>query len=1109
MATKTFEELKQLAIQIRDEKTNKQNTATRIGTQMLEHLNKLEQDYYDKTATDEELKQRDEKLTELSSNTGLYNVDKNVPLESRFYTSSTARAAIPTSVRKLGLIITYKTDATTCVTEQFVGSDILSWYTETNWKNVGSEGGNKILEWNTDAATTRKQVTLEERKAGMQISYKLNGENWVNEQYIGTSLTDTEWAKDDNWNKISTDLELEVFARQNSEILGKSETIEKTTSESNKKFSLKVYNGENYEYIIENLSDIKTANFLFFNGSRVVKSIPMSVGEIIRGFIEIKDFVENDGLFIGANVSQQSNTHFKCTISLTNTLVEDVNNLKETSLEKSDVDFIRSLEDVREEDFEYILDRSSVVGTIDVSNVLFTTRDTILNNAALVSLEFNSIPTVADNTFYIGQVIYNEENTQATITRIYSFPMPTDSKTIDLGGVEFKKNEYFLFGMEKADACFKWRYADMGVTFDFNGVNHNVGSMSTTTTSRGKYAPIKIYANKGQLILPNIVSYIDNKIKGPESSAEKRIVSVDDATTVLMNGSSLTNAICHTSSTSWIERLNDIVDVVLINNGKSGKNFRYNIQSLIEEGAIAQITSDANNTPRKLKPKYIFFCNSANGSENGYDGYQNLRNAKFVCESYGAKMLLGTEEQHTATESGLPEKWDYDSLYRSFAASERIPYSPMLNIWKKCYPMGNRYEGGFMNNHGGYRAVAPYSQHYDLLGHLPIRKNVKMFKVRPTYKSGSPTIDDLSYDDNIQRLQYFTAISPGKLPGSFPPSGIDNLDNHEYDVPTVEEKGTSVNESSYMCRREYVPFNKFALVEFILDKIMITKGKFSINCSVEPTSVYIAHCNNTENTYTQKARTLFTKVEHTYSENILSCSFTESADIQAYDKIRIIIECNGDFNLKDPIFEDYDGIDKNVEQLKYSYRKYGKELFSATSMDDWTVNGTAEITSFPIELQYYTTYNESKKHLELKAENDYATKNFTVETGSKKIAVRIVGQMFTKYATTRYDGQSIEGIEKYVSSENQYTNYDYDYGKIRVTLLFKNPNRLYYPFIVREVLMYQGWAESYLEFDIDNDSTEMQIKIEKVSHFDDSYNNDDKPIIIHDVSIQKLNEYAP
>lgn len=71
MATKTFEELKQLAIQIRDEKTNKQNTATRVGTAMLEHINKLEQDYYDKTQTDEELKERDDKLTELKDSVNL------------------------------------------------------------------------------------------------------------------------------------------------------------------------------------------------------------------------------------------------------------------------------------------------------------------------------------------------------------------------------------------------------------------------------------------------------------------------------------------------------------------------------------------------------------------------------------------------------------------------------------------------------------------------------------------------------------------------------------------------------------------------------------------------------------------------------------------------------------------------------------------------------------------------------------------------------------------------------------------------------------------------------------------------------------------------------
>ena len=68
MATKTFEELKQMAIQIRDEKANKQNTATRIGTQMVEHLNKLEQEYYNKENIDEQKEQTDAKFSWLIKN---------------------------------------------------------------------------------------------------------------------------------------------------------------------------------------------------------------------------------------------------------------------------------------------------------------------------------------------------------------------------------------------------------------------------------------------------------------------------------------------------------------------------------------------------------------------------------------------------------------------------------------------------------------------------------------------------------------------------------------------------------------------------------------------------------------------------------------------------------------------------------------------------------------------------------------------------------------------------------------------------------------------------------------------------------------------------------
>lgn len=62
-------------------------------------------------------------------------------------------------------------------------------------------GGNMILEWNTDVATTRKQVKQADRKEGLQISYKNADDEWVNEQYIGNDITDTEWVKDINWSE--------------------------------------------------------------------------------------------------------------------------------------------------------------------------------------------------------------------------------------------------------------------------------------------------------------------------------------------------------------------------------------------------------------------------------------------------------------------------------------------------------------------------------------------------------------------------------------------------------------------------------------------------------------------------------------------------------------------------------------------------------------------------------------------------------------------------------------------------------------------------------------------------------------------------------------------
>ena len=74
---------------------------------------------------------------------------------------------------------------------------------ETLEKGGSGGSGNLILQWDTDVATTRKQVLQAGRKSGLQISYKATGSvDFVNEQYNGTLFTDTEWAKDDNWTTI-------------------------------------------------------------------------------------------------------------------------------------------------------------------------------------------------------------------------------------------------------------------------------------------------------------------------------------------------------------------------------------------------------------------------------------------------------------------------------------------------------------------------------------------------------------------------------------------------------------------------------------------------------------------------------------------------------------------------------------------------------------------------------------------------------------------------------------------------------------------------------------------------------------------------------------------
>ena len=76
------------------------------------------------------------KINTIESNAVFIDVDKQYPLDLGFYSSDTARNAIPVELRHKNLVITYRVAVTEVVIEQFIGNDIAEWLTSTNWNLI-------------------------------------------------------------------------------------------------------------------------------------------------------------------------------------------------------------------------------------------------------------------------------------------------------------------------------------------------------------------------------------------------------------------------------------------------------------------------------------------------------------------------------------------------------------------------------------------------------------------------------------------------------------------------------------------------------------------------------------------------------------------------------------------------------------------------------------------------------------------------------------------------------------------------------------------------------------------------------------------------------------
>ena len=168
------------------------------------------------------------------------------------------------------------------------------------WKSVETSGGNMILDWKTDAATTRKQVPQDERKAGMMISYRNASGEWINEQYVGMSFDDTSWAADANWQQIGAsaiELAQELSTEEGSENKTISQKAVSQEIESIKKTSIKIKGGladEEAEDVTKKISPSSNGAWIDENG--FIHTSSLSDYHIYSIFLKKGDTINVNGL---------------------------------------------------------------------------------------------------------------------------------------------------------------------------------------------------------------------------------------------------------------------------------------------------------------------------------------------------------------------------------------------------------------------------------------------------------------------------------------------------------------------------------------------------------------------------------------------------------------------------------------------------------------------------------------------------------------------------------------------------------------------------------------------------------------------------------------------
>ena len=772
-------------------------------------------------------------------------------------------------------------------------------------------------------------------------------------------------------------------------------------------------------------------------------------------------------------------------------------------------DFI-SLKDVKKITYTELANHASVS-----SVVYYNGEKKFVSNLQSVSGEITSFPAGAEYirfckqnssialvTLYIDgeKNVTVKEKLTAVNTAVNAVATCASMREITTNIVEYyKTTEYgYVSALGVLNLGNKsWKVSDLipvlpNDTLNFSGFfpHANIIPIAFYTKGKGFLSGVAPKTQAGSIVVPNDAVYMRlsgsngdkwvvsgkmriegefvkelAKILGTGKYDYTGVLDITNSDAVIMEGSSYTEGVCQPVGFSWTEKLNDIIDLPVINDGISGSQ---------RSAGISNIKSNSNlrNTPNVSKANlpysYVWFGNTANGSSLGITGYNELLEAKAATESRGAEMLVGEEEN--------PQTGNYEPLYEAFAQRENVKIANAVNIIGPMLYPGNGYAGQWYTSHKGWRAVSVYSAHYDFFEKLPIKQAIKAYKVRPTKNVNAVT--DLFFKNIKERAKFFYAISSGQNGTSSSPKvtmvSCDNLDKvtdtnptSEYDVQGAAETLSRESELAKLLSGGVVEFSNFALLEFTLNISKLGNAEISFACSIEPSKVYVA--------------TMTEYLQHTvqYKDGIATINVADERCLRS-DKISVLVECAGSFNVSSPVCR-YKGAQKKMRDFTFSRRKYGVEVLEDTSVQPFS-GGTK--FSLPSALNLYTKYNTVKSILKLTGA-EKATRNFTISERAN-YAVRVVAQNFFKLMTTRFSGSEYNEFVKADGVSLQ--NYQYDKGEVLIMI----DDLWTFPLTVES-----GWTELYFEVPLSAGSH--KISIARANDV-----NVDTPIWLHDVSVQKI-----